>query len=141
MRATLNNTDGALVPGLFARVQLAGSEGAKPALLINERAVNTDQNRKFVFVVDKDNKAEYRRSTGPDCGRPARGARWPEAGREDRRQRPAARASRRADHAEVVAMDVDPLAAQPPAGKEVAKEPERRWQGRCCQSRQARCQG
>jgi multidrug efflux system membrane fusion protein len=25
MRATLNNADGALVPGLFARVQLAGS--------------------------------------------------------------------------------------------------------------------
>jgi multidrug efflux system membrane fusion protein len=61
MRATLANTDGALVPGLFARVQLAG--GAKPALLINERAVNTDQNRKFVFVVDKDNKAEYRAIT------------------------------------------------------------------------------
>ena len=63
MRATLANTDGALVPGLFARVQLAGSTGAKPAILINERAVNTDQNRKFVFVVDKDNKAEYRAIT------------------------------------------------------------------------------
>ncbi|MHA4871009.1 efflux RND transporter periplasmic adaptor subunit [Duganella sp. PWIR1] len=60
MRATLANTDGVLVPGLFARVQLAGSTGAKSALLINERAVSTDQNRKFVFVVDKDNKAEYR---------------------------------------------------------------------------------
>jgi len=63
MRATLANTDGALVPGLFARVQLAGSTGAKQAILINERAVNTDQNRKFVFVVDKDNKAEYRAIT------------------------------------------------------------------------------
>nr|WP_315250541.1 efflux RND transporter periplasmic adaptor subunit [uncultured Duganella sp.] len=60
MRATLTNADGLLVPGLFARVQLAGSTGAKPTLLINERAVNTDQNRKFVFVVGKDNKAEYR---------------------------------------------------------------------------------
>jgi multidrug efflux system membrane fusion protein len=60
MRATFANTDNALVPGLFARVQLTGSTGAKPALLINERAVSTDQNRKFVFVVDKDNKAEYR---------------------------------------------------------------------------------
>ncbi|MFS2008124.1 efflux RND transporter periplasmic adaptor subunit [Duganella sp. CT11-25] len=66
MRATFANTDGALVPGLFARVQLAGSTGAKSALLINERAVSTDQNRKFVFVVDKDNKAEYRPVTlGP----------------------------------------------------------------------------
>ena len=60
MRATLTNADGLLVPGLFARVQLAGSTGAKPTVLINERAVNTDQNRKFVFVVGKDNKAEYR---------------------------------------------------------------------------------
>ncbi|TFW24667.1 efflux RND transporter periplasmic adaptor subunit [Duganella callida] len=60
MRAVLANADNALVPGLFARVQLAGTTGAKSTLLINERAVSTDQNRKFVFVVDKDNKAEYR---------------------------------------------------------------------------------
>jgi multidrug efflux system membrane fusion protein len=53
MRATFANTDNALVPGLFARVQLAGSTGAKSALLINDRAISTDQNRKFVFVVDK----------------------------------------------------------------------------------------
>jgi multidrug efflux system membrane fusion protein len=66
MRATFANTDGALVPGLFARVQLAGSTGAKSALLINERAISTDQDRKFVFVVGKDNKAEYRPVTlGP----------------------------------------------------------------------------
>ncbi|MYM84770.1 efflux RND transporter periplasmic adaptor subunit [Duganella sp. FT50W] len=60
MRAILPNSDGALVPGLFARVQLEGSTGARQTLLINERAVSTDQNRKFVFVVGKDNKAEYR---------------------------------------------------------------------------------
>ncbi|MYM34322.1 efflux RND transporter periplasmic adaptor subunit [Duganella sp. FT94W] len=60
MRAILPNSDGVLVPGLFARVQLEGSTGARQTLLINERAVSTDQNRKFVFVVGKDNKAEYR---------------------------------------------------------------------------------
>ncbi|QJD92723.1 efflux RND transporter periplasmic adaptor subunit [Duganella dendranthematis] len=60
MRAILVNADGLLVPGLFARVQLAGSTGAKSTLLINDRAINTDQNRKFVYVVSKDNKAEYR---------------------------------------------------------------------------------
>jgi multidrug efflux system membrane fusion protein len=59
MRATLENRDRALVPGLFARVQLGGSATSN-AVLIDERAVGTDQNRKFVFVVDKDNKAEYR---------------------------------------------------------------------------------
>jgi multidrug efflux system membrane fusion protein len=29
-------------------------------MTINERAVGTDQNKKFVMVVSKDNKAEYR---------------------------------------------------------------------------------
>ncbi|MBQ5939274.1 efflux RND transporter periplasmic adaptor subunit [Massilia sp. AB1] len=59
MRATLANADRQLAPGLFARVQIAGGE-ARPQILINDRAVNTDQDRKFVFVVGKDNKAEYR---------------------------------------------------------------------------------
>lgn len=66
MRATFANEDGTLVPGLFARVQISagghgdGSAGAAHALLIHDRAVNTDQDRKFVYVVDKDGKAEYR---------------------------------------------------------------------------------
>ena len=59
MRATLANADRQLAPGLFARVQIAGGE-PRPQILINDRAVNTDQDRKFVFVVGKDNKAEYR---------------------------------------------------------------------------------
>ena len=33
------------------------------ALLINERAVGTDQNKRFVLVVGADNKAEYREVT------------------------------------------------------------------------------
>ncbi|MES2260235.1 MAG: efflux RND transporter periplasmic adaptor subunit [Pseudomonadota bacterium] len=66
MRATFANTDNVLVPGLFARVQLAGAQGGKAALLINDRAVGTDQNRKFVYVVGADSKAEYRPVTlGP----------------------------------------------------------------------------
>ncbi|GGC21159.1 efflux RND transporter periplasmic adaptor subunit [Pseudoduganella buxea] len=66
MRATFANTDGTLVPGLFARVQLGGGSAQSKAILINDRAVGTDQNRKFVFVVGKDNKAEYRAVTlGP----------------------------------------------------------------------------
>jgi multidrug efflux system membrane fusion protein len=59
MRAVFENRDGTMAPGLFARVQLGGSE-AKPALLITDRAIGTDQDRKFVFVVGKDGKAEYR---------------------------------------------------------------------------------
>ena len=60
MRATFDNKDRALVPGLFARVQLGGGSATSNALLINDRAVGTDQDRKFVFVVGSDNKAEYR---------------------------------------------------------------------------------
>jgi multidrug efflux system membrane fusion protein len=60
MRATFDNRDRALVPGLFARVQLGGGSATTNAVLINDRAVGTDQNRKFVFVVGADNKAEYR---------------------------------------------------------------------------------
>ncbi|WEF35281.1 efflux RND transporter periplasmic adaptor subunit [Pseudoduganella chitinolytica] len=63
MRAVLPNRDHMLVPGLFARVQLAGGgtrQTAVPTLLIHDRAVGTDQDRKFVFVLGQDNKAEYR---------------------------------------------------------------------------------
>ena len=69
MRATFANPDGQLVPGLFARVQLAGGgrqQTAVPTLLIHDRAVGTDQDRKYVYVLGKDNKAEYRPVTlGP----------------------------------------------------------------------------
>ncbi len=67
MRATFDNSDNTLVPGLFARVQLGGNEAAKTrAILISDRAVGTDQNRKYVYVVTADNKAEYRNVTlGP----------------------------------------------------------------------------
>jgi len=61
MRATLANTDNVLVPGLFARVQLgAGANAETEAIAINERSIGTDQDRKFVFVVGADGKAEYR---------------------------------------------------------------------------------
>lgn len=60
MRAMFVNADKVLVPGLFARVQLGGGKDLTKALLINDLAVGTDQNRKFVYVVDASNKAEYR---------------------------------------------------------------------------------
>jgi membrane fusion protein, multidrug efflux system len=63
MRALLKNADHALAPGLFARVQVASGDangGGTKTALIAERAIGTDQNRKFVFVVNGDGKAEYR---------------------------------------------------------------------------------
>jgi multidrug efflux system membrane fusion protein len=65
MRATLANPDRLLAPGLFARIQV-GSGVAEKAVVINERAVGTDQSRKYVVVVGADSKAEYRPVTlGP----------------------------------------------------------------------------
>jgi membrane fusion protein, multidrug efflux system len=61
MRAMFDNTDNTLVPGLFARVQLSGNDATQvKAILISDRAVGTDQDRKFVYVVTGDSKAEYR---------------------------------------------------------------------------------
>jgi len=65
MRALFENADRSLVPGLFARVQLGAADSRK-AVLISDRAVSTDQSRKFVVVVGAGNKAEYRPvSLGP----------------------------------------------------------------------------
>jgi len=60
MRAVVDNKDLALTPGLFARVQVGTESTQGKALLINDTAVGTDQNRKYVYVLGADNKAEYR---------------------------------------------------------------------------------
>jgi multidrug efflux system membrane fusion protein len=62
VRAVFANADGALMPGQFARLRM-GQAKSEPALMVNERAIGTDQNKKFVFVVDADNKAAYREVT------------------------------------------------------------------------------
>lgn len=56
-RAVLRNQDRRFTPGLYARVQFAGSATAN-ALLIDDKAVLTDQDRKYVYVLDQDNKAQ-----------------------------------------------------------------------------------
>ena len=58
-RAVLENKKGEFTPGMFARVQLLGS-GEYDALLIEDRAVGTDQSQNFVLVLGADNKLEYR---------------------------------------------------------------------------------
>jgi RND family efflux transporter MFP subunit len=59
LRLVFPNDDGALVPGLFARVRLPVSAPA-PALLVSERAIGTDQSQKFVLAVGQDNTVAYR---------------------------------------------------------------------------------
>mgnify|MGYP001025025815 CR=1 FL=1 len=55
-RAVLPNADRQFTPGLFARVQLEGS-GQFKAMLIDDKAVLTDQDRKYVYVLGPENKA------------------------------------------------------------------------------------
>jgi multidrug efflux system membrane fusion protein len=62
VRAVFANHDGGLMPGQFARLRM-GQAKTEPALVINERAVGTDQSKKFVMVVGAENKAEYREVT------------------------------------------------------------------------------
>jgi RND family efflux transporter MFP subunit len=59
-RAVLENKNGQFTPGLFARVQLLVS-GEYSAILIEDRAVNTDQNQKYVLLLGANNQIEYRK--------------------------------------------------------------------------------
>jgi len=58
-RATFNNEDGLLIPGMYVTIKL-GAASIPNALLIPERAIGTDQNKKYVYVVDDKNKVNYR---------------------------------------------------------------------------------
>src|SRR5690606_32374112 len=59
MRALLDNSQRQFTPGLFARVRLPGSAEFE-ATLIDDKAVLTDQDRKYVYIVDKEGKAQRR---------------------------------------------------------------------------------
>ena len=56
LRAVLRNPDRIFTPGLYARVQLEGSAEFK-AMLIDDKAIMTDQDRKYVYVVGPKNEA------------------------------------------------------------------------------------
>ena len=58
-RAEFANKDGYLTPGLFARVKLLGHNSYR-AVLVDDRAIGTDQSQKFVYVIDAQNKVTYR---------------------------------------------------------------------------------
>lgn len=59
VRAALDNPDGRLIPGQFVRIRI-GAPDPDEKLVISDRAIGSDQDKKFVFVVGSDNKAEYR---------------------------------------------------------------------------------
>lgn len=62
VRAVFDNKDGVLTPGQFARIRM-GQLRSTSALLVNERAVGTDQSMKYVIVIGSDNVATYREVT------------------------------------------------------------------------------
>jgi RND family efflux transporter MFP subunit len=59
VRAVLPNAAGLLTPGLFVRVRLPVGE-PRTGLLVTDRAIGTDQDRKYVLVVNDTNVVEYR---------------------------------------------------------------------------------
>jgi multidrug efflux system membrane fusion protein len=77
MRATVENQDGRFTPGLFARVKLADSARPRKAVLVADRAIGTDQNKRYVLVIGENNVAQYREV---EVGRVAGGLRIIESG-------------------------------------------------------------
>ncbi len=60
VRGVFRNADRMLRPGLFVRVRLPIGD-AYQALMVAEEALGTDQGQKFLYVVDDQNTAQYRR--------------------------------------------------------------------------------
>jgi RND family efflux transporter MFP subunit len=59
LRAVFPNEDGRIVPGLFARIRVPLS-ARHPALLVDERAIGTDQAEKYVLALSSTNTVVYR---------------------------------------------------------------------------------
>src|SRR5262245_55331205 len=104
-RALVANPGGFLTPGQFGRLQLLGS-GEFATLLVPDSAILSDQSRRFVWVLDKDDTPEQR---VVEPGNLERGLRIVRAGlqRDDRivingmqRVRPGARVTPTAGHIE-----------------------------------------
>ncbi len=67
-RALFDNTDGALTPGLFARVRLISAD-SQPAALVPEEALGADLGKHYVLVLGGGNHVQYRTVTlGPALG-------------------------------------------------------------------------
>ena len=68
VRALFDNKERRFVPGLYARLRLAGGSASK-AVLTPDRAIGTDQTKRYVFVVGADKTAQFREvQLGPLVG-------------------------------------------------------------------------
>lgn len=59
LRASFDNSKGQFVPGLAARLRMEGTT-PRDVVMVPERAIGTDQTKKFVYVVGSDNKPQFR---------------------------------------------------------------------------------
>jgi RND family efflux transporter MFP subunit len=59
VRAVFSNKDRMFTPGLFARIKLVGS-GSYNATMVLDKAIGTDQDKKFVLVLKPDSTVDYR---------------------------------------------------------------------------------
>jgi len=59
VRGSFDNPGGTIVPGMFVRVRIRSAH-KRPGLLVTDRAVGIDQGRKYLLVVNAENKADYR---------------------------------------------------------------------------------
>ena len=125
-RALIPNPDLILAPGLFARLRLPGS-GQYGAVVIPDEAVGIDQSRRFVWVIDNENKAEQRFiQTGPllDGARVVREGLtandWVVVAGTQRVQPGAAVSARKLDNARLKPPhgQAQPAAAPPPAERQ-----------------------
>jgi multidrug efflux system membrane fusion protein len=59
VRGRFTNPDGQLVPGMYARIRVGGG-APHEALLVDDAAIGTDQDKKYVMVVDTSDRIHYR---------------------------------------------------------------------------------
>ena len=59
LRAVFDNADGRLKPGMYARLKVGGS-GSSDALLVADRAIGTDQSKRYVLVVGEGDQLQWR---------------------------------------------------------------------------------
>jgi len=59
LRAVFDNADGRLMPGQYARLRMGQAQPSE-ALLIADRAIGTDQDKRYVIVVGDGDKAAWR---------------------------------------------------------------------------------
>ena len=107
VRAVFSNAERQFTPGLFARVRLEGG-APRPATLVPDRAIGTDQDRKFVLVLKPDSTVDYR---AVEIGRLVDGMRVIEGGLEPGEQIVVSGTQRARPGTRVTAMAAQPDSA------------------------------